>query len=197
MSIENIDINVLYLSIIVLLFALQYSIKNIKYFCTLYPILFGFMLFTQVFFIAIEYFHLSKIFINFNNLTYDLVFLLIPIILVSCKKSEKKKGKMPYKHLNDTPEFNTLFVLFLGIWGAIMNYIKRKNDNYNIFKKMGLFILDVITSGGIAIITYLVVYGYTGNEYLSVGISGVFAHLGTRAFYIFEQVISQKLNIKL
>jgi len=118
MSIENIDINVLYLSIIVLLFALQYSIKNIKYFCTLYPILFGFMLFT--------------IFINFNNLTYDLVFLLIPIILVSCKKSEKKKGKMPYKHLNDTPEFNTLFVLFLGIWGAIMNYIKRKNDNYNI-----------------------------------------------------------------
>lgn len=104
---------------------------------------------------------------------------------------------MPHKHLDNMPDFNGIFVLLLGIWGAIMNYVKRKNKNYNIFKKIGFFVLDVLTSGGIAIITYLVVFGYTGNEYLSVGVSGVFAHLGTRAFYIFEQIISQKLGIKL
>ena len=104
---------------------------------------------------------------------------------------------MPHKHLDNMPEINSIFVLLLGIWGAIMNYVKRKSKNYNIIKKIGFFILDVLTSGGIAIITYLVIYGYTGNEYISVGISGVFAHMGTRAFYIFEQVITQKLGIKL
>ena len=104
---------------------------------------------------------------------------------------------MPHKHLDNMPEFNSIFVLLLGIWGAIMNYVKRKSKEYSIIKKIGFFILDVLTSGGIAIITYLVIYGYTGNEYISVGVSGVFAHMGTRAFYIFEQVISQKLGVKL
>ena len=104
---------------------------------------------------------------------------------------------MPHKHLNNMPEINSIFVLLLGIWGAIMNYVKRKSKNYNIIKKIGFFILDILTSGGIAIITYLVIYGYTGNEYISVGVSGVFAHMGTRAFYIFEQVITQKLGVKL
>jgi len=104
---------------------------------------------------------------------------------------------MPHKHLNNMPEINSIFVLLLGVWGAIMNYVKRKSKNYNIIKKIGFFILDILTSGGIAIITYLVIYGYTGNEYISVGVSGVFAHMGTRAFYIFEQVITQKLGVKL
>jgi len=104
---------------------------------------------------------------------------------------------MPHKHLDNMPEFNSIFVLLLGIWGAIMNYVKRKNKDYNIIKKIGFFILDILTSGGIAIITYLVIYGYTGNDYISVGVSGVFAHMGTRAFYIFEQVITQKLGVKL
>jgi len=104
---------------------------------------------------------------------------------------------VPYKSLNDVPEFNSLFVVLLGVWGAIMNYLKRKNDKYTLVKKVGFFVLDVLTSGGISIVTYLVVYGYTGNEFLSVGISGVFAHLGTRAFYIFEQIIVQKAGIRL
>jgi len=104
---------------------------------------------------------------------------------------------VPYKSLNDVPEFNSLFVVLLGVWGAIMNYLKRKNDKYTLVKKVGFFVLDVLTSGGISIVTYLVVYGYTGNEFLSVGISGVFAHLGTRAFYIFEQIIVQKVGIRL
>ena len=104
---------------------------------------------------------------------------------------------MPFKHLNEVPQFNSLFVLLLGLWGAVMNYLKRKHDKYTTIKKVGFFILDVLTSGGISIVTYLVLYGYTGNEFLSVGVSGVFAHLGTRAFYIFEQIVVQKLGVTL
>ena len=104
---------------------------------------------------------------------------------------------MPYKTLHEVPEFNSIFVLLLGVWGAILNYMKRKHDKYTFIKKIGFFVLDALTSGGIAIVTYLVVYGYTNNEFLSVGISGVFAHMGTRAFYIFEQIVVQKAGIKV
>jgi len=104
---------------------------------------------------------------------------------------------MPAKHLNDVQNFDGIFVILLGVWGAIMNYVKRKDKSYSFFKKAGFFTLDILTSGGIAIVTFLVVLGYTDNEIISVGVSGVFAHMGTRAFYIFEQVITQKLGVKL
>jgi len=104
---------------------------------------------------------------------------------------------VPHRSLNDVPDFDSIFVLLLGVWGALMNYTKRKSKNYVFTKRIGLFILDILTSGGIAIVTYLVVLGYTDNDVLSVGVSGVFAHLGTRAFYIFEQVVVQKLGVKL
>lgn len=104
---------------------------------------------------------------------------------------------MPHRNLNDVPDFDGIFVVVLGVWGATMNYLKRKDKNYTFIRKLGLFALDILTSGGIAIITYLVVLGYTDNAVLSVGVSGVFAHLGTRGFYIFEQIVVQKLGVKL
>ncbi len=101
------------------------------------------------------------------------------------------------KHLEDLDDIAYWAVTFLGLWGATMNFAKRKIKGYSLLKKIFLFIFDNITSGGISIITYLLVYGYWHDEILAVGFSGVFAYQGTRAFYVLEQIISQKLGVKL
>jgi len=101
------------------------------------------------------------------------------------------------KNLNNIPDFDFLLVSMLGFWGAIVNFIKREKESLTWTKKIGLFISDIIVSGGIAIVTYLVVMGYEDNALIASGLAGVFAHQGTRAFYIIEKIIEQKFNVKL
>ena len=104
---------------------------------------------------------------------------------------------MPHKDLNNIPHLDLIALFLIGIWGAIMNYTRRVTKEYSLIKKVLLFFLDAFTSGGIAVFSYLIIVGYLDNIYLAVGISGVLAHQGTRSFYILEQVITQKLGVKL
>jgi len=104
---------------------------------------------------------------------------------------------MPHKNLNDLDFFTNFVVLLAGIWGAFMNYFSRKLEKYTLIKRILLFLFDMISSAGIAIMVYLLVMGYYDNELLAVGLAGFFAHLGTRTFYILEQIITQKLGVKL
>jgi len=108
---------------------------------------------------------------------------------------------VPYKNLKDIDHITDYAILLVGVWGAFMNYFKRKTHEYSKLKKLSLFAFDTISSAGIAIITFLIIQGWTHNEILAVGLSGFFAHQGTRAFYTMEQIITkvveQKLNVKL
>jgi len=104
---------------------------------------------------------------------------------------------MPHKDLNNIPHLDLIALFLIGIWGAIMNYTRRVTKEYSLIKKVLLFFLDAFTSGGIAVFSYLIIVGYLDNIYLAVGISGVLAHQGTRSFYILEQVVTQKLGVKL
>ncbi len=104
---------------------------------------------------------------------------------------------MPGKHLKDIDDITGYWVVALGMWGAIINFVSRKKEKVSRTKKVLLFFFDVISSGGIAIVAYLLIDGFYQNELLAVGAAGVMAHMGTRAFYILEQVISQKLGVKL
>ena len=104
---------------------------------------------------------------------------------------------MPHKDIKDLNDITNIIVLIAGIWGAMMNYFKRDKSRYNIFRRLGLFMFDMISSAGIAIMVYVLVMGYYDNELIAVGMAGFFAHLGTRSFYILEQIVSQKLGVKL
>jgi len=108
---------------------------------------------------------------------------------------------VPDKHLKDIDDVVSLAVVGAGLWGAFMNYFKRKTKGYTRLKKLTLFTFDTFSSSGIAIIVYLIVRGYGANELLAVGLSGFFSHQGTRSFYTLEQIITkileQKLNVKL
>lgn len=109
---------------------------------------------------------------------------------------------MPHKeHLRDIDHVVDYAILIFGLWGAFMNYFKRDVKKYTLKKRIFLFTFDAISSAGIAIIIFLIVQGYSGNELLAVGLSGFFAHQGTRAFYYIEhtltKIIEQRLNIKI
>ena len=108
---------------------------------------------------------------------------------------------MPDKHLRDIDDVVSLAVVGAGLWGAFMNYFKRKTKGYTRLKKLSLFAFDTFSSAGIAIMVYLIVRGYGANELLAVGLSGFFSHQGTRAFYTLETIITsiveQKLKVKI
>ena len=105
---------------------------------------------------------------------------------------------MPYRNFNDIPFITQIAVLLTGIWGALMNFVKRTeiNKNMSLRKKVMYFFIDLISSGGIAIIIFLGAIGYGFNELLAVFFSGIFAHQGTRAIYLIELFIAEKLNSK-
>ena len=101
-----------------------------------------------------------------------------------------------YTSIKDIPTITYLIVFILGVWGTFLSYIKRENDGTErtILKKLTLFLTDLITTVGLSIITFYGAIGSGLNEILSVGLSGFVAHQGTRAIYLVELVIADKVN---
>ena len=104
-----------------------------------------------------------------------------------------------YEVIKDIPIISYLIVLGLGIWGAILNYVKREEDDIDrtTMQKIGIFLLDLISSMGLSVVTFLGAVGVGANELIAVAIAGFVAHQGTRAIYLIELVIAEKLGSKL
>jgi uncharacterized membrane protein len=103
-----------------------------------------------------------------------------------------------YEHLKDIPLFSTIIVILFGFWGAILNFAKREQEvrNYSVFRKFNLFILDLLTSGGTAIIVFYGLVGWGFTEPFSVAIAGIAAHQGTNLIYYIELYIASKYGTK-
>ena len=106
-----------------------------------------------------------------------------------------------YKHFNEIPFISLIIVTITGLWGGILNFNKRlaiaelQQKDLTITDKIVHFILDLISSSGIAIITFFGLTGYNVNELVATAISGIMAHQGTRAIYLIELAIADKLNL--
>ena len=107
-----------------------------------------------------------------------------------------------YKHFSDIPIVSVIIVTIVGIWGGLMNYNKRlavaeiKQQKLSLGKKIVHFFIDITSSAGIALIIYIGLTGYGVNELIATAIAGVFAHQGTRAIYLIELAIAEKLNLE-
>jgi len=103
---------------------------------------------------------------------------------------------MPYKNLNDIPPLTGVIVFLMGLWGALVNFVHRSelDTNISITQKITYFCIDLLSSGGIACITFLTLVGYGFNELLAVGVSGVAAHQGTKTIYFLELFFIEKLK---
>jgi len=106
---------------------------------------------------------------------------------------------MPHKNnLHDLSSLSVIIVLFFGLWGAYLNYIRRVLTNKNLTKtqKILYFFTDFASSTGFAVLTYIALQGWGINELLSVAAAGFVAHQGTRAVYLGEIMLAEKLGLE-
>lgn len=110
------------------------------------------------------------------------------------KINKRVEQIMPYKNFDDIPKMSSAIIFLFGIWASVLNYANRDNSKKSIWGKILSFLQDLLTSSGIAMLVFLTLTGYGLNEVLSAGISGFLAHGGTRAFYLAELIITEKLG---
>ena len=102
---------------------------------------------------------------------------------------------MPYNNFNEIPFFTQIAVALAGVWGAFINWNKREKRGKTFCSKLLIFVVDLISTTGISILTFLALSGYGFNELFSVAVAGYMAHYGTHAFYVVEVIITEKLKI--
>jgi len=98
---------------------------------------------------------------------------------------------------SDVPTVTYIVVFVLGMIGAVINFFRRELAGCSFVKKVFLFLFDALVSGLFAIIGFYATMGMGLNELLAIAASGIFAHQGTRAVYIIELVITEKLGAKM
>ena len=103
---------------------------------------------------------------------------------------------MPHNNFNDMNYTASLLALVAGVWGAVLNFIKRDNRTHSVLRKISTFIMDMVVNIGITMLIYIGCVGYGFNDLLSVAVAGFLGHQGTRSFYIMELIISEKLGAK-
>jgi hypothetical protein len=103
---------------------------------------------------------------------------------------------MPASNFSDMNSTASAIAFVAGMWGAILNFLKRDISKIGIVRKIGLFFMDTTVSMGITMLVYIGALGYGMNELVSVAIAGALGHQGTRAFYIMELILAEKLGAK-
>ena len=101
---------------------------------------------------------------------------------------------MPNSSFSDINIVALSIAFLAGIWGAVLNFIKRDNFLMTFSKKIAMFVMDLFVNVGLTILTYLGAIGYGMNELLAVAIGGFIGHLGTRSIYLVELIIAEKIG---
>lgn len=80
------------------------------------------------------------------------------------------------------------YVSLLSLAGGVTSYIrKRKNGIIERFN-LSEFIGDMVISGFVGVVTYLICKGAGLNELLTAGCIGIASHMGTRAITFIEEL---------
>ena len=82
-----------------------------------------------------------------------------------------------------------IYVSFLSLLGGMAAYIRKKKSGK--IEKFSLleFVGDMVISGFVGIITYLICKGVGLNEFLTAASIGIASHQGTRAIVLAEALI--------
>lgn len=100
---------------------------------------------------------------------------------------------------NNFTEINTtasIIAFIAGVWGALLNFIKRDTGDHSLTRKVVTFVFDMIANVGITMLIYIGCIGYGFNDLLSVAVAGFLGHQGVRSFYIMEMILVEKLGAK-
>lgn len=103
---------------------------------------------------------------------------------------------MPQNDFNNLNLIAVVVAFGFGMWASILNFSKRNLRYLNVKRMALLFVFDMLVSIGFTMLTYLGLVGAGVNELLSVAIAGFTAHQGTRAVWLIEMLISEKLGAR-
>jgi len=101
---------------------------------------------------------------------------------------------MPYKNFKDVDKYTLIFVLVISFLSGLITFLKRKKDQYGIKRLIIVLLIDTLSSLLIGTIVYIGLLGYGTNNFLAAGISGMLAHQGTRAVFLIELAIAEKIG---
>jgi len=103
---------------------------------------------------------------------------------------------MPEKNFNDLNSVATIVAICAGIWGSILSFINRDKEGFSTIRIITSFLVDMMTDMGFTMLTYFGLIGYGVDELLAVAVSGFVGHQGTRAVYLIELAIADKIGSK-
>ena len=95
----------------------------------------------------------------------------------------------------DLDKIPIIFVAIFSILSGMLQYLQRR-QKYTFKQAVIRFFIDTATNLIIGVSAYLAMVGYDLNTVLSAGISSLIAHNGTRAIFLAELVIADKLGSK-
>ena len=103
---------------------------------------------------------------------------------------------MPHKDINNISTMGKVMFGLVAVIAGIIHFGKRDLTNTKWQKKIMLLFYDATVSGSISMFVGLIVFYYTGNVALSLGIGGIAGHLGIRVIFLLELFIADKLKSK-
>lgn len=103
---------------------------------------------------------------------------------------------MPLNSFNEVGIIPAVIAGLSGIWGAILNFVKRDISCHSMPKKIAFFLFDMLVNMGITLLIFIGAMGYGLNELTAVAIAGFLGHQGVRSFYVMELIILEKLGAK-
>lgn len=101
---------------------------------------------------------------------------------------------MPHKDINNITTAGKMMLLAVAIISGIIHFGKRDLEGIKCRKKIILLFYDATVSGSISIFIGLIVFYYTNNLALTLGVGGIAGHLGIRVIYLVELFIAEKLK---
>ena len=102
---------------------------------------------------------------------------------------------MPHRDFRNLDKLPIIFVIAASILSGVLQFLQRK-QKFTIRQAIIRFFMDTATTLIIGISAYLAMVGYDLNNVLAAGISSLIAHNGTRAIFLAELVIADKLGSK-
>ncbi len=101
---------------------------------------------------------------------------------------------MIHRTPQDLNNISICIAVFLGLWGAVLNFIRRDLKKYSAFKKIRLLILDMFMFLTLTLLVFIGLNGYGFNDLVSLSIAGLVGHHGARSIYLLELVIAERLG---
>ena len=102
---------------------------------------------------------------------------------------------MPHRDFRNLDKLPIIFVIAASILSGVLQFLQKK-QKFTFKQAIVRFFIDTTTNLIIGVSAYLAMIGYDLNNVLAAGISSLIAHNGTRAIFLMELIIADKLGSK-